>query len=57
MQINSVNRVMPPRRKPMRQSGRQRHVYEKFHSAISTVSSSASRAAYSKASSMSSRSR
>jgi hypothetical protein len=52
-----VNGVVPLGREPLRQSGRQRHIDEKFHRASSTVSSSASSAAYCRASSMSSGSR
>jgi hypothetical protein len=52
-----VNGVVSLGCEPLRQGRRQRHIDEKFHRAKSTVSSSASKAAYCKASSMSSGSR
>ena len=52
-----VNGVVSLGREPLRQGRRQRHIDEKFHRASSIVSSSASKAAYCSASSMSSGSR
>jgi hypothetical protein len=52
-----VNGVVSLGREPLRQGRRQRHIDKKFHRANSTVSSSASKAAYCKASLMSSGSR